>query len=111
MYSDSLGAVSAQITSSEIAYTNDPEGIDVSVLVSAKGNGASSGVNTYDLQISYSTNGKKYTVIPGYEWREFGPSVTENASTLITLPGVKKDTHYWVKLEVKTSDHALTDVF
>ncbi|MEX1308219.1 MAG: hypothetical protein AB1Z19_06815, partial [Eubacteriales bacterium] len=105
-YYETLGAENASISVVGTQNIND-EGVTVPIVFSAQGNGA----DTYDLQISYSTNGKKYIPVTGYAWHEFGPDAMNNVPTSITLPAVKRDTHYYIKIEVKTSGHVKTDVY
>ncbi len=106
LYYLSLGAESASVAvNGSTEFVNDLEGIDVPVVYSVEGNGT----DTYDLRALYSTNGKSYKEL--YYVEGMGPEAITDASIIITLPAVKKDTHYWLKFEAKTNGHATADVF
>ncbi len=106
LYYLSLGAESASVAvDGPTEFVNDLEGIDVPVIYSVEGNGT----DTYDLKALYSTNGKSYKEL--YYVEGMGPEAITDASIIITLPAVKKDTHYWLKFEAKTNGHATADVF
>ncbi len=106
LYYLSLGAESASVAvDGPTEFVNDLEGIDVPVVYSVEGNGT----DTYDLRALYSTNGKSYKEL--YYVEGMGPEAITDASIIITLPAVKKDTHYWLKFEAKTNGHATADVF
>ena len=106
LYYLSLGAESASVAvNGATEFVNDVEGIDVPVVYSVEGNGT----DTYDLRALYSTNGKSYKEL--YYVEGMGPEAITDASIIITLPAVKKDTHYWLKFEAKTNGHTTADVF
>ena len=106
LYYTSLGAVSAEIEATEIEFINDPvAGIEVPVIINAEGNGT----DTYDIRVLYSTNGKRYKELGSAP--AVGPEATEDWVTTLILPAVSRDTHYWIKIEAKTTGHLLADVF
>ena len=55
--------------------------------------------------------GKSYRVLPGYDWDSVGVGAIEDATDTITLPSVKVDTHYYVRIEARTVGNAKTDMY
>ncbi len=106
LYYLSLGAESASVAvDGPTEFVNDVEGIHVPLTFSAAGNGS----DAYDLRYTYSTNGKSFKVL--YDWSDNGSGAVTDGGSEVMLPAVKKDTHYWIRLEAKTNSHTTADVF
>ncbi|MEX1307917.1 MAG: S8 family serine peptidase [Eubacteriales bacterium] len=107
LYKSSLGVQKVEASLNADELVNNSAGNDVDLTFSVDGNG----IDQYEVQISYSTNGRSYRRLPGYEWDLGGPESVVDAVTSLTLPSVRRDTTYYIRVEARTKGHTLINTY
>jgi|GEM_PF-872324 len=98
--------VTVTIPSGETKYKSSEANFDIDIDVDASDDAGS--VDT-EWQMQYSTNGRTYRTLAGYDWADLGTGdgIVQKA---ISLDDPRRDTHYYLKVNVRSKGRLTTDV-